>query len=407
MVRFHDWTAMSLMEVMSPVSNDTSPIEGILLAASLPDTEILARVAGIGPNVVAEVMLAEVACRAALLDGPADRVVIQCDLSFGSERLGYLLVLGNGGAYVEKGWDAKVPATLRQGLVDMLREIFGPPGPYGATRELLNKAGEAAALKKPGAAAVVVGLRQVVAALSQGPNSLSDLAVRFGSDKWGFHWYTPHYERYFEPYRELAVKVLEIGVGGYNAPDAGGESLRMWKHYFRRGLIYGLDVFAKTGIAESRLQVLQGDQGDERFLDSMARQFGPFDIVIDDGSHISRDVIASFNALFPHVRPGGLYVVEDLASSYWPGCGGNADPSAQGTSMAMVKTLLDGLNHQEQIRDADRQPSVTELTVTAVHVHHGLALIEKGLNTEQGAPIEWRGQATEIGVVSSPDVSSG
>ncbi len=75
--------------------------------------------------------------------------------------------------------------------------------------------------------------------------------------------------------------------------------------------------------------------------------------------------------------------------------------------MAMVKTLLDGLNHQEQIRDADRQPSVTELTVTAVHVHHGLALIEKGLNTEQGAPIEWRGQATEIGVVSSPDVSSG
>ena len=180
MVRFHDWTAMSLMEVMSPVSNDTSPIEGILLAASLPDTEILARVAGIGPNVVAEVMLAEVACRAALLDGPADRVVIQCDLSFGSERLGYLLVLGNGGAYVEKGWDAKVPATLRQGLVDMLREIFGPPGPSGATRELLNKAGEAAALKKPGAAAVVVGLRQVVAALSQGPNSLFPIS-RSGS----------------------------------------------------------------------------------------------------------------------------------------------------------------------------------------------------------------------------------
>lgn len=206
----------------------------------------------------------------------------------------------------------------------------------------------------------------------------------------GREWYTPHYEKYFEPYRELAVKVLEIGVGGYNVPDAGGESLRMWKHYFRRGLIYGLDFFAKTGIAESRLHVLQGDQGDERFLDSLARQFGPFDIVIDDGSHISHHVITSFNALFPHVRPGGVYVVEDLLTAYWPRWGGDADPSAQYRSMAMIKSLLDGLHHQEQIRNGNDEPSMTELMVTGVHVHHNLAVIEKGLNTEHGAPAWWR-----------------
>ena len=63
--------------------------------------------------------------------------------------------------------------------------------------------------------------------------------------------------------------------------------------------------------------------------------------------------------------------------------------------MGMIKTLLDGLNHQEQIRDNDRQPSITELTVTGVHIHHNLALIEKGLNTEQGAPIGWRGPAAD------------
>jgi len=234
--------------------------------------------------------------------------------------------------------------------------------------------------------AVVARLRQVVGALSQRPKSLTDLAVRFGSDKWGGHWYTPHYEKYFEPSRELAVTVLEIGVGGYNVPDAGGESLRMWKHYFRRGLIYGLDLAAKVGIAESRLHVLQGDQGDGQFLDSMAREFGPFDIVIDDGSHFSHHVITSFNALFPHVRPGGMYVVEDLQTSYWPGWGGHADPAVQGTSMAMIKSLLDGLNHQDQIRNDDREPSMIDLTVTGVHVHHNLALIEKGLNTEQTAP---------------------
>ena len=182
--------------------------------------------------------------------------------------------------------------------------------------------------------------------------------------------------------------MLEIGIGGYDAIDGGGESLRMWKHYFRRGLIYGLDIFTKTGIEESRLGVVQGDQGDEQFLDSMARELGPFDIIIDDGSHMSHHIIASFNALFPHVRPGGIYVIEDLGTAYWPSWGGNPDPSAQYRSIAMLKDLLDGLHHREQIRDADDQPTTTELSITGVHLYHNLALIEKGHNTEQGAP-EW------------------
>ena len=133
---------------------------------------------------------------------------------------------------------------------------------------------------------------------------------------------------------------------------------------------------------------MQGDQGDAQFLNSMARELGPFDIIIDDGSHMSHHIIASLNALFPHVRPGGMYVVEDLATAYWPTWGGDPDPSAQYKSITMIKDLLDGLHHQEQIRDGDAQPAATESTITGVHVYHNLALIEKGLNTEQGAP-EW------------------
>jgi demethylmacrocin O-methyltransferase len=52
----------------------------------------------------------------------------------------------------------------------------------------------------------------------------------------------------------------------------------------------------------------------------------------------------------------------------------------------MIKSLLDGLQHQEQARDDNDEPSMTELMVTGVHVHHNFAIIEKGLNTEQGAP---------------------
>ncbi|GLP81488.1 hypothetical protein TUM20984_29080 [Mycobacterium antarcticum] len=102
-----------------------------------------------------------------------------------------------------------------------------------------------------------------------------------------------------------------------------------------------------------------------------------------------RVVAASFNALFPHVKPGGIYdVIEDLASSCWPDWGGDRDPSAQYMSMELIKTMLDGLHQSEQIRTGDDQPSKTDLAITGVHVHHNLAIIEKGLNTEQGAP-EW------------------
>ena len=65
--------------------------------------------------------------------------VIQCDLGFGDERLGYLFTLGDGAPHVEKGWDGEASATVRQDLVDLLRELFGPAGPYGVTRELSAK----------------------------------------------------------------------------------------------------------------------------------------------------------------------------------------------------------------------------------------------------------------------------
>ena len=343
-----------------------------------------ARIAEIGPDTVAEVLLAEVSDRAALLPGPSGMLVIQCDLGFNGERLGYVITLGNGGPTLGKGWDSEASATVRQDLLDLARELFGPVGPHGATRELFAKQ----LSDEEYSPSIAAGVRQITGAISQRPRDITDLAVRFGSDKWGGRWYTPHYQKYFEPYREQAVKVLEIGIGGYDLPDAGGESLRMWKHYFRRGLIYGMDIYPKTGIHESRVQILQGDQGDEEALDAMARELGPFDIIIDDGSHISHHIIPSFNALFPHVKPGGIYVIEDLASAYWPGWGGDADPSAQYRTMDMIKDLLDDLHQSEQIRAGDDKRSTTELTVTGVHVHHNLAIIDKGLNTEQGAP-EW------------------
>lgn len=116
------------------MTTETPLIERVLLAAGLPELEISARVTETGPDAVAAVLLAEVADRAALLHGPAQTFVIQCDLGFAGERLGYLLTQGDGAApRVEKGWDSDAAATIRQDLVDLLRELLGPAGPHGVT----------------------------------------------------------------------------------------------------------------------------------------------------------------------------------------------------------------------------------------------------------------------------------
>ena len=150
-------------------------------------------------------------------------------------------------------------------------------------------------------------------------------------------------------------------------------------------IVHGLDDYDKRGIDEPGLVTHKGDQGDPGYLDGLAAGIGPLDIVIDDGSHINEHVITSFNALFPHVRPGGLYVIEDVQTAYWPGWGGRDGAPRDGvtTSIDLVDGLIDGLHHQER---SGVSPSGTDLTVTGVHVHHNLVVIEKGTNAEQGAP---------------------
>lgn len=346
-----------------------------------------------GPERAAVLSLAEVAGRAELTGGPAEPTTVQLDLGIDGQRLRYLLVCRTGRIEVRPGWSEDVPVLIRQELPELVNAVFGQPGRYETTREIVTQdlAGPPAwDADDPAVVAhahAVSAAHQVIAAVNQRRWGLTELAVRFGSDKWGSHWYTPHYERYFDPFRDERISLLEIGVGGYRDPGKGGASLRMWKHYFRRGMIHGLDIYDKSGIDGPRLRTHRGDQGDPAYLSGLADEIGPLDIVIDDGSHLNEHVVTSFRALFPHVRPGGLYVIEDVLTAYWPGWGGHdgVQPSTTGTSIGLVKLLIDGLHHQERSGNGIH-PTWTDLTVTAVHVHHNLVVIEKGLNTEQGAP---------------------
>ena len=167
--------------------------------------------------------------------------------------------------------------------------------------------------------------------------NLDALASLYGTDKGrSGYGYTTAYAHHLGRQRYAVKSVLEIGVGGYDRLELGGESLRMWRSYFPRATVYGLDISPKRLPAEPRIVVRQGDQSDQGFLAELAASYGPFDLVVDDGCHLGRHQRASFFALFPAVRPGGLYVIEDLLTAYWEDWGGGP-PGTPGTGVELVK----------------------------------------------------------------------
>lgn len=256
-------------------------------------------------------------------------------------------------------------------------------------RVIPNKLSEAAARKaarksvlepSPGAEATKAQLRQerrqrLLAA------DLTDLAVEFGTDKWGIHKYTPHYQRHLEHLRGEEFVLLELGVGGYKRKRRSGASLKMWKWFFPHARILGLDIEDKSFVDRGPIRTFMGDQTDPEVLQRIIDEEGAPLVVIDDGSHVPEHIRTSFGYLFPRLPDGAIYCIEDTQTSYWPEWGGQEDPRAPGTTMDLVKDLIDGLNHEEFVLP-DYQPSYTDRHVRAVHCYHNLVVIEKGDNVE-------------------------
>lgn len=123
-------------------------------------------------------------------------------------------------------------------------------------------------------------------------------------------WYDPIL-KHFVPNE---IKLLELGV------HEGG-SLLLWRDYFPKGTIVGIDIQVKVDFSnEERIHVFQGAQQDTKFLNEVARRTAPegFDIIIDDASHFANLTKIAFWHLFDnHLKPSGLYVIEDWGTGYW------------------------------------------------------------------------------------------
>ena len=108
------------------------------------------------------------------------------------------------------------------------------------------------------------------------------------------------------------TSILEIGV-------KGGGSTAFWKALFPNASVVGVDIKLRRWLqsqpSADGVVYLQGDQTDVARLEEIASKYGPFDVVIDDGSHVTDHVAGTLRCLLPHVRAGGVYVIEDTHSS--------------------------------------------------------------------------------------------
>jgi hypothetical protein len=217
------------------------------------------------------------------------------------------------------------------------------------------------------------------------PFSLTSLCIFFGSDKWGSHFYTPVYENIFRRFRLKKINFLEIGVGGYEDPYLGGESIFLWQAYFPFAKLFFIDIVDKTHFSSGRIKVLQGSQDDAEFLRTMAYEAKKFDIIIDDGSHINHHQIKSFETLFPFLSDGGIYVIEDTQTSYWPSYGGSTKTKeSKNSCMYYFLNLADELNYGEYL-DERNLPNEFNKKITEIHFHHNLIIVIKGNNNQVSA----------------------
>jgi SAM-dependent methyltransferase len=145
---------------------------------------------------------------------------------------------------------------------------------------------------------------------------LASIAGRYDTDKAVHTHYLRNYEHYFGGLRDKEVRLLELGI-------KQGGSLLLWRDYFERGVVVGLDINPVTlDDPTGRVRTYQGAQQDTELLDRIARENAPegFDIIIDDCAHVGVLARASFWHLFDrHLKSGGVYVLEDWGTGYWGG----------------------------------------------------------------------------------------
>jgi len=208
---------------------------------------------------------------------------------------------------------------------------------------------------------------------------LDGLALAAGADKGSnYHNYTEIYARYFASLKEQPIKFLEIGI--YK-----GNSVKLWENYFKNADLHFMDItLEKVEYFSQRSHYHIANQASPQDLRRFIEETrGNFDVILDDGGHTMIQQVMSFKYLFPHVKSGGLYIIEDLHTSYWEIFGGGNHPR---TTIAFLKGLIDDVNfvgaRTTKASHLNVDPSLEGLDlyraqIESIHFYDSVAIIIK------------------------------
>ena len=183
--------------------------------------------------------------------------------------------------------------------------------------------------------------------------------------------YIEIYEQFFSKYRNSEIVFLEIGI-------AHGGSLQMWRKYFgEKALIIGVDVNPECKkFEEGNTKIYIGSQEDTVFLEWLKKEIPKVDILLDDGGHTMKQQITTFNILFEQVKENGIYVCEDLHTSYWKNYGGGYKKKS--SFIEFSKKFIDNLHAWHATKnDKFKMHNFITDSVFAVHYYDSMIFLEK------------------------------
>jgi|TARA_B110000902_G_scaffold217047_1_gene250076 23S rRNA U2552 (ribose-2'-O)-methylase RlmE/FtsJ len=204
-------------------------------------------------------------------------------------------------------------------------------------------------------------------------NNISDLEKYFktneGREIRKYNHYFDIYDRHFKRFRDKEVVILEIGV-------SNGGSLQMWKEYFgKNAKIYGIDIDPRCKeFEEDNIKIFIGSQSDRDFLKKVKVSIPMVDILIDDGGHTMRQQRTSFEELFDYIKNDGVYLIEDLHTSYWALFGGGH--KRRNTFIEYSKNFIDYLNAFHSEQKSLKIKTFTK-SVDSLHYYDSILVIEK------------------------------
>lgn len=139
---------------------------------------------------------------------------------------------------------------------------------------------------------------------------LTEIALRHMTDKSWYHGYTDFYDSYFETLTN--PRIIEIGTAGHG-------STKMFLDYFKDCYLVGMDIIDYSDFVRPNFKFVCGDQTNIDDLKKCVEGEDLFDLILDDGGHTMKQQQFTFGVLFDYLKSGGLYIIEDIHTSFNPG----------------------------------------------------------------------------------------